>query len=122
MQHLVDIKQSPGNTLINSVPYLERFPDFSVSQNYPCVRPGILGFNPQGILNYCVGAKGKIGANKRYTIGNLNYQKLLEFFEEWEQEKDTCPRCTFSCRDRSGDFNCEGKPNNFWFDYDKARL
>jgi MoaA/NifB/PqqE/SkfB family radical SAM enzyme len=125
MEELIEIKKSSKSTLINSASFLKNVADYSIKQNYKCDSLTMLGFVPDGTLNYCVGQKGELGANKKYNILDVNKKVLNQFLKEWKKDKDglSCPGCTFSCRDRCGDFNSGNEQYpNLWFNYDKEEF
>lgn len=116
---LVKIKQSETNWLINSEAFLVNFADLAIKQNYKCRRLGVLGVFEDGNIWYCSGWEGGIGKSRKYNVLELDREKLQDLLNEWRMdfEGNQCPGCTFSFRDRTGDFNYlleKGGPN-LWF-------
>ncbi len=118
MAKLIEIKIQLDNYLINSNAYLQNFADLGIKQNYKCVQPRSLGFFEDGNLWYCNGWEGNIGQQKKYNILNITNESMEEFLMDWKSDIEgmKCPGCTFSFRDRTGDFDymCENNIKNIW--------
>lgn len=121
---LMAIKKKPGNKLVNSLVFLRNFPDFAIKQNFKCQEVRMLGLARSGKITYCVGQDGEIGQSGKFNGLSLTPESLKAFLACWPQDKigAGCPGCTFSCRDRTNDFDFLEKPGdekyrNFWHLY-----
>lgn len=121
---LIEQKRSEGNNnssfISNSIAYLENFSDLAIYQNYKCCSPEILTVLEDGNIWYCIGQEGEIGKGSKFNITTFDKNKAEEFYKMWPKDKigSVCRGCTFSCRDRTGEFNNLSKStiHNYWFD------
>ena len=124
LEKLMAIKKKPGNKIVNSVVFLRHFADFAIKQNFKCRELRMLGITRNGKITYCVGQDGEIGKSEKFDVLTLTPKKLKELLSWWSKDKigGVCPGCTFTCRDRTNDFEYLEKPGdekyrNFWFRY-----
>lgn len=124
LEKLMAFKKKPRNKIINSIVFLRNFADFAINQNFKCKKLNMLGIIRNGKITYCVGQNGKIGELEKFNALTLTPKKLKELLKLWPKDKigASCPGCTFTCRDRTNDFdyleiNDDKKYRNFWYLY-----
>lgn len=128
LDKLMEIKKQPGNKIVNSIVFLRNFADFAIKQNFKCRELRMLGVTRNGKITYCVGQDGEIGESEEFNALDLTPKKLGLLLKKWPKDKigGACPGCTFTCRDRTNDFDFlekrgERKYRNFWYLY-KQRI
>lgn len=124
LKRLMEIKKKPGNKIVNSIAFLRNFADFAIKQNFKCRQLRLLGITRNGKITYCVGQDGEIGESQEFNALELTPEKLQDLFRKWSKDiiGNACPGCTFTCRDRTNDFDYLEKPGdekyrNYWFYY-----
>jgi len=124
VEKLIEIKKKPGNRIVNSMVFLRNFADFAIKQNFKCRELRMLGITRNGKITYCIGQDGEIGKSKQFNVLSLTPKKLKELLFWWSKDKigGACPGCTFTCRDRTNDFEYLERPGdekyrNFWHLY-----
>ncbi len=124
VKKLMEIKKKPGNKLVNSLVFLRNFADFAIKQNFKCKELRMLGITRNGKITYCVGQDGEIGQSEEFNVLGLTPAKLKKLLKKWPKDVigSACSGCTFTCRDRTHDFDYLEKPGdercpNFWHFY-----
>lgn len=124
LKELMRIKKKPGNKIVNSLVFLRNFADFAIKQNFKCHQLRILGITRNGKMTYCVGQDGEIGKSEEFNAIDFAPKKLQKLLAQWPKDfiGRACPGCTFTCRDRTNDFEYLEKPGdekyrNFWHLY-----
>lgn len=126
IEELMKIKKRGGNRIVNSMVFLRNFPDFAIKQNFKCSELRMLGITRNGKITYCIGQDGEIGQSDEFNVLTLTPEKLEKLLAWWSKDKigGACPGCTFTCRDRTNDFEYLERPGdekyrNFWHFYFK---
>jgi len=124
LKKLMEIKKQRGNKIVNSMVFLRNFADFVIKQNFKCRELRMLGITRNGKITYCVGQDGEIGESGEFNAFDLTPKKLKKLLEKWPKDiiGGGCPGCTFTCRDRTNEFEYLEKPGdeeyrNFWYLY-----
>lgn len=124
LEKLMEIKKKSNTKVVNSIVFLRNFADFAIKQNFKCGQLRMLGITRDGKITYCVGQDGEIGESGEFNALDLTPKKLGELLKKWPKDVvgGACPGCTFTCRDRTNDFEYleklgDEKFRNFWYLY-----
>jgi sulfatase maturation enzyme AslB (radical SAM superfamily) len=115
---LVNIKNQPGNFLMNSKDFLEQLSTTGIGQSYKCSErpfPTTINVNSEGGVPFCSWRKSGM---KNFNImelvkGEKNFQDWLK---AWQNNNNNCS-CSWSFLDRVGDFHQTSPPinPNIWY-------